>query len=244
MAIFGWGGRRRRPEADDRSTATERDAGPSDAVIDAAVRVALLPGFRTLRQVADAVAWDLEAAASRLDRDGTTTAALDSAVLHARVLERAGALRRELAPTPGDGYERLSDAFRTAAEHGMLALMGVGVDVRGARDEVDRLFAEDPRPWAFVCFSQQDADALADPPADLQLTFGALRPDPSIDPDLVAAAGETGHAAAAIRERSTLAAGAIVLEALADNGLDAGWDGEIGQPIVVHLLDWGKPLPE
>jgi hypothetical protein len=236
-------------DAGDAGRPDERvsDAGPSDAVIDAAVRVALLPGFRTLRQVVDAVASDLELAASRLDRDGATTAALDSAVLHARVAERASAVRREIAtadPTPGDGYERLSDAFRTAAEHGMLALMGVGVDVRGARDEVDRLFAEDPRPWAFVCFSLQDAEALADPPADLLLTFGALRPDPTIDPDLVATAGETGHAAAAIRERSTLAAGAIVLEALAAHGLDAGWDGEIGQPIVVHLSGWGKPLPE
>ena len=208
----------------------------------------MLPGFRTLGQVADAVSEQLGAAASRPGPDGSTAAALDSEALHARVLVRAETLRREaLAATPSDdpsGYERLSDAFRTAAERGMLALMGVGVDVRAARDEVDRLFAEDPRPWAFVCFSLQDAEALADPPADLLLTFGALRPDPSIDPDLVAAAGATGHAAAAIRERSTLAAGSVVLDALADHGIDAGWDGEIGQPIVVHLADWGKPLPE
>ncbi len=100
------------------------------------------------------------------------------------------------------------------------------------------------REWGFVFFHEQDAERLAEEPADLFLNFGTFRWAPDTDPILLERAQE-GHedARRQVVEHSDRAVGRLVAEALRAQGLTVDWNDEPARRLHITGVEWRKPLP-
>lgn len=156
---------------------------------------------------------------------------------------------------PGD-YARVQAAFDDLATQGIVGRMNFTCcqtcgnaeidDERTPRSEADTAadggygFDE----WGYTFFHQQDADRLADEPADLYLSYSAFRPPAGLDPELFDRAREGDDAAREqIIGESELAVGRLVAAALARQGLSVDWPEDTSQRILITGLHWRKPLP-
>ncbi len=98
--------------------------------------------------------------------------------------------------------------------------------------------------WAYAFFHSQDAERLADTPADLYLTYSSFRPAPDIDPELMARARAGDEdARKQVVSHTDATVGRIVVDALTARGLTPVWSGDPAQRIAVPITDWRKPLP-
>lgn len=139
-------------------------------------------------------------------------------------------------------YPHVRAAFEELEGRGVLARMNFACCQTCGHSEMDDERREDSRGYTF--FHEQDSERLAPDGGDLYLAFGALRPDPSLDPDLLARSADGEEEArsvvvAASEERIA----AEVVEALQRHGLTVDWDGTNRQRIRLPDLRWRKRLP-
>jgi hypothetical protein len=135
----------------------------------------------------------------------------------ARLAEQAGWTE------PGD-YTRVQAAFDLLAADGILARTNITCCQNCGHTEIADERSDE---WGYTFFHEQDAERLADEPADLYLAYGWFEPAAGVDPGLVerAEAGDE-EAGTAVARASSLAVGRLVVRALrarAERGL-AGED--------------------
>lgn len=150
-------------------------------------------------------------------------------------------------------YDRLAAAFADLEASGVLARMNFTCCNTCGTTEIDDERTPDHdapegaypfREWAYTFFHSQDAERLADAPADLFLTYSSFRPAADVDPDLMARAraGEQEAREQVVRHTDATV-GRIVVDALAAHGLAPDWSGDPTRRIAVPITDWRKPLP-
>ena len=177
---------------------------------------AIAPGFSPRAEVIAGLSELVE-----FDDDSTLTAQ----DVH-RIVDELWTLRLDqLKSGPGDDA-RIAAAFAELEAAGIVSSMNLGFDQGEGSELSEELLTEDSRGYAF--FHQQDAERLADSPADLFVGFDAVNPGLS--------RLEYDEAAARIGEE--------IREALTKRGLSVSWNGQSSTRIIVRNLDWRKPLPE
>ena len=150
-------------------------------------------------------------------------------------------------------YDRLDAAFADLAAAGVVARMNFTCCNTCGTTEIDDERTPDPdaaegaypfQEWAYAFFHSQDAERLADTPADLYLTYSSFRPAPDIDPELMARARAGDEdARKQVVSHTDATVGRIVVDALTARGLTPVWSGDPAQRIAVPITDWRKPLP-
>lgn len=150
-------------------------------------------------------------------------------------------------------YDRLAAAFADLEESGVVARMNFTCCNTCGTTEIDDERTPDPdaaegaypfREWAYTFFHSQDAERLADGPADLFLTYSSFRPAADVAPDLMARAraGDQDAREQVVRHTDATV-GRIVVDALTAHGLTPDWSGDPTRRIAVPITDWRKPLP-
>lgn len=153
-------------------------------------------------------------------------------------------------------YARVQAAFDDLAGQGIVGRMNFTCCQTCGTAEIDdertprtheEAAADDGYPfheWGYTFFHQQDAERLANEPADLYLSYSTFRPAPDLDPVLLARADDGDHAAQdeAVRQ-SDLSVGRQVVAALERQGLTVEWPEDPATRIRLAGLRWRKPLP-
>ena len=157
---------------------------------------------------------------------------------------------------PGD-YQRVAAAFDELAGQGIIGRMNftccqtcghaeIG-DERTPRSAEEAGASEGYpfREWGYTFFHEQDAERLADEPADLFLAYGTFCPAPGVDPDLVAMGCEDeGEEQDEVARQSALIVGRLIVAALRRQGLAVDWPEDVSHRICVTDLRWRMPLPD
>lgn len=236
---------RRRPEATARPSIAEQEAL---ATLRETARLWISPGFRTRDSLVEELVEyhdDIDLPADQTDRLAASAVDLEWEVRHAE----------EATWThPGD-YARVQAAFDALDAQGVVGRMSFTCcqtcGTAEIAEERTPLHAEERWPgddafreWGFVFFHEQDAERLAEEPADLFLSFGTFRWAPDTDPGLLKRAQE-GHedARREVVEHSDRAVGRLVAEALRAQGLTVDWNDEPARRLRVTEVQWRKPLP-
>lgn len=171
------------------------------------------------------------------------------------IVEEEWALRlaEQQTWTGESDYAKVQRAFDELAGQGIVARMNFTCCQTCGTAEIDDErtplpdagddypFAE----WGYTFFHQQDAERLADSPADLYLSYSVFKPAPGIEDALVERmrAGDD-DARQEVIERSDVLAGTAVADALRAEGLEVEWNGSNSTRIRVAIPEWRKPLPQ
>ena len=241
MGIFDFF--RRRPESDEpEQNAPAEEAIPQmDEDLFQAARDAIAPGFADRGEARERVADEFE-----LEHTDPEVARAVDAAWNAQLAEETR------WPAGSSDYERVARAFAALEEQGLIARMNFTCCNTCGTSEIgdERTPLADPgkgygyREEQYVFFHQQDADRLAEEPADLLLTFSAWRASRNTDPEVLAAARRgDDEAAQRIRIETDREVGERVAAALRAEGLVVHWSGDPAQRIAVQIDHWRKPLP-
>lgn len=167
--------------------------------------------------------------------------------------EWATRLAEQQAWTGDSDYAKVQRAFDVLADRGIVARMNFTCCQTCGTAEIDDERTPLPDPgddypfaeWGYTFFHQQDAERLADSPADLYLSYSVFKPAPGIEDDLVERmrAGDD-VARQEVIERSDVLAGTAVADALRAEGLEVDWNGSNATRIRVAIAEWRKPLPQ
>lgn len=153
----------------------------------------------------------------------------------------------ELASGEGTGsYAALASAFDILETGGIIARMNFTCcQTCGHAEIADERGADAAHGYTF--FHQQDSERLA--AGEVMLAFGAFRPAPGIDPDLLARAKaeddspQRQAARKKVWDISDPLVGEEIAAGLRAACLEVDWDGTRVTRIRVDLPDWRKPLP-
>ncbi|QIK61967.1 hypothetical protein G7068_01150 [Leucobacter viscericola] len=199
----------------------------------------VLPGFRTKAEAIDSVRENLE-----LPLEDQRVEQTVEDVWARRIAEQTTWVGES-------DYEKLRLAFEDLGEQGVIARMDFTCCQTCGTDEIDdeRTPIEVAEGYPFLereytFFHRQDADRLADDPAQLFLTYSSWRPADDIDPQLLemARAGDEDARSEVVVLTDT-GVGQRVSAALRSRGLDVRWDEDVKNRIAVQITDWRKPLP-
>lgn len=167
--------------------------------------------------------------------------------------EWASRLAEQLTWTGDSDYAKVQRAFDALDGQGIVARMNFTCCQTCGTAEIDDERTPLPdagdtypfREWGYTFFHQQDAERLADSPADLFLSYSVFRPAPGIADDLIERmrAGDD-EAKMQVIEQSDVIVGTRVVEALRAEGLEVEWNGSNTSRVRVRVPAWRKPLPE
>lgn len=144
-------------------------------------------------------------------------------------------------------YSRMAAAFSDLGERGVVARMNFTCCNTCAVSEIDD--EREPggssdypfQEWGYAYFHSQDAERLAELPAQLYIGFGVFPGSPQLPKP------EPGLSQEQWTQRHLAADGAVaqlVADRLRAHGLPVVWSGDPQQRIVVPIDDWRKPLPD
>ncbi|MBD2760508.1 hypothetical protein IEE94_13430 [Yimella sp. cx-573] len=154
-------------------------------------------------------------------------------------------VRAQCERPDGGDFHALSKAFDTLERAGILARMNFTCCGTCAVNEIDHErtpggTSQYPwREWGYAYFHAQDAERLAFPRQSLYVGFGAFPGSPALpEPQPV----DRDERIARHLDADAVVAEKVV-EVLMAQGLDVDWSGDPETRVIVHIDDWGKPLP-